>query len=83
MVDSEYKNRSVLLRMSFFITFSIIHNARLCFSFIQGVKELEHLNETGELKILLENFEVRSSVSFVRLMRIVSKLLLYVKEHQW
>lgn len=26
-----------------------------------GVKELEHLNETGELKILLENFERRSS----------------------
>ena len=31
------------------------------FFFIQGVKELEHLNETGELKILLENFEVGSS----------------------
>ena len=24
----------------------------------QGVKELEHLNETGELKILLQDFEV-------------------------
>jgi len=35
------------------------------FSVIQGVKELEHLNETGELKILLQNFEVRSSMSLV------------------
>jgi len=26
-----------------------------------GVKELEHLNETGELKILLQNFERRTS----------------------
>lgn len=25
---------------------------------LQGVKELEHLNETGELKSLLQNFEV-------------------------
>lgn len=35
------------------------------FSVIQGVKELEHLNETGELKILLQNFEVGSSMLLV------------------
>lgn len=43
-----------------------IQNASVPYVFINGnplggVKELEHLNETGELKSLLENFERRNS----------------------